>query len=182
MNFLAIPLLTTNECEAIVEELRAASGNAATVYGEARGGAVNPLVRKATRVVPSPETAELIRAALARVQPRLAGHFATELNSFEEPQFLRYHAGDYFVAHQDGNTPLIRDDSRDRRVSAIVFLSDPAAYEGGALVFHGDYRAPLLRETMPNARGSLLAFPPEQTHEVTPLIAGERYTIATWYR
>ena len=182
MNVLTIDVLTPEQCLAIVEELRSGSGDAATVYGQSRaGGAVNPLVRKATRLVPSEATLALVRDALQRVQPQLADHFATPLTSYEEPQFLRYQAGDYFVAHQDGNTPLIHDDSRHRRVSAIVFLSDPADYEGGALVFHGDYPS-MLRETMPNARGSLLAFPPEQTHEVMPLIAGERYTIATWYR
>ncbi|HWS71953.1 MAG TPA: 2OG-Fe(II) oxygenase, partial [Thermoanaerobaculia bacterium] len=139
MNFLTIDLLAPEQCVAIVEELRSASGDAATVYGQSRGGAVNPLVRKATRVIPSDPTRDLVKAALERVQSQLADRFATTLTSFEEPQFLRYHAGDYFVAHQDGNTPLIRDDSRHRRVSAIVFLSDPADYDGGALVFHGDY-------------------------------------------
>ena len=177
-----IDLLTPEQCIAIVEELRIASGDAATVYGQSHGsGAVNPLVRKATRVVPSDATRALIRAALERVQPQLAEHFATPLTSFEEPQFLRYHVGDYFVAHQDGNTPLIRDDSVNRRVSAIVFLSDPAEYDGGALVFHGDYPS-TVRKTMPNTRGSLLGFRPEQTHEVTPLVSGSRYSIATWYR
>lgn len=180
---LLLDLLTPEQCAAIIEDLRGAAGHAATVYGRHRGGgAVNPLVRRATRLGPSGAVLELVRDALSNVQPRLAEHFATPLTGFEEPQFLRYGEGDYFVAHQDGNTSLLRDESSGRRVSAIVFLSDPADYDGGALVFHGDYRDPLYRETMPNARGSLLAFRPEQTHEVAPLVAGARFTIATWYR
>jgi SM-20-related protein len=37
---------------------------------------------------------------------------------------LRYEPGDVFVAHQDGNIPLVWDDSHFRRVSAVILLSE----------------------------------------------------------
>lgn len=172
-------LFGRDECEAIVDALREAEGIAATVSGQAPSYVVNSLVRKATRIAAPPKVRERVDAALARVMPQLAERFSTPLASCEEPQFLRYRIGDYFVAHQDGNTPLIRDETRHRRVSAIILLSDPAEYDGGELLFHLGWPN---RVAVPNARGSLLAFRSEQTHEVTPLTRGERFSIATWYR
>jgi len=85
--------------------------------------------------------------------------------------------------HQDGNTPLIRDDSRHRRVSAIVFLSEAGRdYGGGELVFQTGYEQRYARTLAPSQRGSLLAFRSELSHEVTPVTHGERYTVVTWFR
>ncbi len=182
MDLFSVAIFSEDAREQLLNDLRRSSGDAATVYGRAAAGAVDSLVRRTTRLVPSVEALAVVNAALSAVQEQLSEHFGVTLASFEEPQFLRYREGDYFVAHQDGNTPIIRDDSRHRRVSVIVFLSKPSDYEGGALVFHGDYRQPHLRVAAPCEAGSLLAFPSALTHEVTPLTAGERYTIVSWYR
>ena len=78
----------------------------------------------------------------------LEQHFGLALSECEPPQFLRYQDGDFFVPHQDGNTPLIHDDSRFRKISAVLFLSAqadepaPDSYGGGALVLHGPYMGP----------------------------------------
>jgi len=179
MDLLSLELFTGDECDRLLDDLRAAAGNAAPVYGLKPQGAVDPLVRRATRLQPSDETQRVIREALANAQERLSQHFGVALASFEEPQFLRYQAGDYFVAHQDGNTPAIHDDSRHRRVSGILFLSDEGDYSGGTLLFHRSFRD---RVPASARRGTLLAFRSELTHEVLPLTGGERYTVVTWYR
>ena len=176
--------LPAERCTAIREELGANAGEAAPVYGTTAGGAVDPLVRRVMRLAPSAETRQAVMDALNAAREPLSRHFGVTLTSFEEPQFLRYGPGDHFVAHQDGNTPLIFDDTRHRRVSAVIPLSRPTTagqpgdYSGGALVFHqpGEHIPALVRP------GQLLAFRSELTHEVTPLEAGERYTIVTWYR
>jgi SM-20-related protein len=118
----------------------------------------------------------------------LEQHFGVALGECEAPQFLRYQEGDYFVPHQDGNTPLIHDESRFRKISVVLFLSPqsdeplPETYGGGALVLHGPYLGPTLRVAMPNAPGTLVAYRAETTHEVTPVTHGERFTIASWLR
>ena len=107
------------------------------------------------------------------------------LAEHEPPQFLRYETGGFFVAHQDGNTPLTRDRTRDRRVSIVIFLNAQTSeslsggYTGGELVFHAPYPNVDLRQPVVGAPGSLLAFRSETTHEVTMVTGGERYTIAT---
>jgi predicted 2-oxoglutarate/Fe(II)-dependent dioxygenase YbiX len=129
-----------------------------------------------------------VAAVLERLQPRIEAHFGRSLAGFEEPQFLRYGPGDYFVAHQDGNTPLVHDESRFRRVSAVIFLSArseqpmPGTFCGGSLVLHapvGHAGPPL---TLAPAPGTLVAFPAETTHEVLPITHGERLSIVSWYR
>ena len=172
----------------LVAELNAATGSAAAVLSREAGGMVQSSVRKTTRVSVGAETRERVRQRLMQEKARIEEHFGVALTECEDPQFLRYDEGDFFVPHQDGNTPMVWDDSRFRRISAVIFLSEkshePAeeTYGGGALVFHGPYTGPELRVAAGAQPGSLVAFRSETTHEVTPVTHGVRYTIATWFR
>ena len=62
---------------------------------------------------------------------------------------------------------------------------EPAGYSGGSLTFYGlmDDNAsgesvglPLAGET-----GLLIAFPSHLVHSVSPVTAGERYTVVSWF-
>jgi predicted 2-oxoglutarate/Fe(II)-dependent dioxygenase YbiX len=174
--------------EEIVSEMRSASGAAATVYGTEAAGAVETRVRKATRVVVSPQTRERVMLRLLDGQAAIEEHFGITVGECEEPQFLLYKTGDFFVAHQDGNTPLVFDDTRFRKVSVIIFLSTqsaeplPDTYGGGSLVLHEPYPNYDISHPASNNPGTLVAFRSETTHEVMPVMHGERYTIVSWYR
>src|SRR5204862_1017262 len=126
-----------------------ATARAATVYGTQSAGVVDARVRSTRRLEVSPATRDLVIAKLLELKPEVEERFGVALERCEEPQFLHYQAGDFFVAHQDGNTPLIRDDTRHRKVSVVIFLSDPGTYEGGSLVLHdhdgGHHAAPAER-------------------------------------
>ncbi|HET7229140.1 MAG TPA: 2OG-Fe(II) oxygenase [Longimicrobium sp.] len=174
---------------ALDAELRASAGAAATVLAAGNAaGVVHSAVRRSTRVAVSPETRQRVKERLMERKGELEAHFGVSLSECEDPQFLRYQEGDYFVAHQDGNTPMVYDDSRFRRVSAVIFMTprsdEPAegTYGGGELVFHGPYTQPNLRVSAEASPGTLVAFRAETTHEVTPVTHGERYTIVTWFR
>lgn len=171
----------------VVEEMKRCHAAAAPVYGgEKPGGAVNPYIRKVSRLAIAPEISERIKALLMREKDELAQHFEVELTHCEEPQFLRYETGDFFVMHQDGNTPMVHDHTRFRKVSVSVYLSlqgepsAPETYGGGELVLYSHYSAPGERVFEP--RGTLVAFRSETTHEVLPITHGERYVIVTWFR
>jgi SM-20-related protein len=175
-------------CEALRAELRQAAGSAAALLGRDGPGEVRPQVRRATRLaVPSGTSARLTTLLMARKEA-LERRFGLALSSCEEPQFLRYEAGDFFVAHQDGNTPLVHDDSRFRKISAVIFLGAQSempsrgTYGGGSLVLHGPYSGPELRVPLAPPPGTLVAFRAETTHEVTPVTHGERFTIVSWFR
>ena len=167
----------------LVAELRAAHGAPSTVLSADAGGRMDT-ARKSTRVTVSPQTRARVRRALMDRKAQIEAHFGVAVTECEEPQFLRYETGDYFVPHQDGNTPMVWDDSRFRRISVVIFLSQraeepaPDTYGGGMLVFH----SPQMRAAADATPGSLVAFRAETTHEVTPVTHGVRYTIATWFR
>ncbi|HVF44826.1 MAG TPA: 2OG-Fe(II) oxygenase [Pyrinomonadaceae bacterium] len=186
--FLDGAFLDARECEALLAELRASGGSAAAVYGRGASGSVDERVRRTARLAPSRGAVEFVRRRLDGRIPALEGHFGVTLSGCEEPQFLRYDEGGFFVAHQDGGTGLIRSERELRKVSVVVFLNrqaethEPGTYRGGSLVLHArlvsseDERLPLACEP-----GTLAAFRAATTHEVLPVTGGERYTIACWF-
>jgi SM-20-related protein len=173
-------------CEALTAELRMSPANPAVTYKKGRVGSVDERVRKVARLIPAPGTVELVQQRLSLYRETLIRHFGIKLERFEEPQFLRYRVGDFFVVHQDGNTGLINLESdKFRRVSVSIFLNaqsdapKPDHYCGGSLIF-SDWRGGhscLIRGEV----GTLVAFPSELAHEVTPVTCGERFAIVTWY-
>jgi len=177
--------LDARACADLRDELQRTAGSPATLLGRNKAA---PLVRRTTRAALPAATRERMTGLLMERKAAIERHFGLALTSCEEPQFLLYQPGDFFVAHQDGNTPLVFDDSRFRKVSAVIFLSaqsqEPTAdsYGGGSFVFHGSYSDPMLRVPMAPAPGTLIAFRAETTHEVTPVTHGERFTIVTWFR
>ncbi len=178
---LTIPdFLDTATRAQILAELRDAAASDATVYGVATS--VDMQVRRTKHVEASETTRALVLRKLEARKSEIERHFDVETDVIEDPQFLRYETGDFFVAHQDGNTPLVRDETRFRKVSLVIFLSDRGEYEGGELQLHGKYPDFDRRESAPAEPGTLVAFRAETTHEVTPLTRGERYTIVSWYR
>lgn len=181
--------LEESTCKEIIADGSSAAEVPATVYGGSANGTPDERVRKATHLSPSPATIELIKRRLLDYKSTAERHFGLKLSVIEEPQFLRYRVGDFFVAHQDGNTGLIRlDTESSRKISVVIFLNDqnerprPGTYGGGSLKF-SDYRArPGQREFVLSAQsGMLVAFRSETTHEVMPVTRGNRYSIVSWY-
>ena len=170
----------------VLAAVRASQGRPATVYGLGDSDAVEARVRRTTRLSPPAEVEELVRRLLRSRMSAAEEHFGLALEEVEEPQFLRYEAGDYFVAHQDGNTGMLRSEREERKVSAVIFLNSqsetpkPNAYGGGSLLFHPRGASEPFRPTA--EAGTLVAFRAETTHEVEPVTHGERFTIASWYR
>lgn len=184
--FVVKQFLDFRTCREIVAEMSAAQGDAATVYGRTASGAVEQSVRQTLRIRPSAATVESVVQRLLGVKRVVEEHFAVELSECEDPQFLRYREGDFFVAHQDGNTGLTRLDTEGRLVSTVIFLSQESdspragAHCGGSLWFTDLRTAGKFRVV--GEPGMLVVFRAETTHEVTPVTHGERYSIVSWFR
>ena len=94
------------------------------------------------------------------------------------PLFNRYSAGQTYGSHIDGalrpvaGSPIkVRTD-----LSATLFLSDPASYDGGDLVIEdsfGERRVKL-------AAGDMVLYPGTSIHHVTPVTLGERVASFFW--
>jgi SM-20-related protein len=184
--FVERGLLDASTLAEVLAAVRASQGRPATVFGRDDSGEVDTLMRRTTRLSPPAEVEELVRRLLLARMSAVEEHFGSGVKELEEPQFLRYVTGDYFVAHQDGNTGLLRSEREERKVSAVVFLNSrseapgPDVYGGGSLVLHPRGASEPLRA--PAEAGTLVAFRAETTHEVEPVTHGERFTIASWYR
>ncbi len=92
------------------------------------------------------------------------------------PQFLRYTEGMTYGAHADAafmslGGQLLRSD-----VSATIFISDPAGYEGGELTVHLGTQAVRVK----GKPGSAIFYPSTTLHEVTPVSSGERLVMITF--
>lgn len=173
-------------CADILAELKAAPSNNSTVSGRGPSRTVDEGVRKSLRILPSDKTVELVTRRLLERLRSVEEHFEIKLEECEDPQFLHYRVGDFFVAHQDGNTGLLRLETEKRRISTIIFLSNESdtpqsdSHCGGSLVF-SNYRLTPGVFRMVGEPGTLVAFRSETTHEITPLTHGERFSIASWY-
>ena len=174
--------LSPEVCASLRDEMRAATGAPATV---------DETYRRTKKTDVSPATAARIGDQLLRAVPELAKHFDRELVGMQKPQFLLYREGDFFRPHEDDSKkPDAPDYVKQRSVSAVVFLNgatpgEPAGYSGGSLTFYGlmdeasseqSVGIPLAGET-----GLLIAFPSHLLHSVSPVTAGERYTLVSWF-
>lgn len=184
--------LDAQTCEKIRLEAHSARGGPATVYIPGSPEPVHEHVRKTTRLLLTPETTALVYRRLLEHREAVERHFQIALSDCEAPQFLHYREGDFFVAHQDGNTEQLQyDHLRVRRISVVIFLNHeseeptPGTYGGGSLVLFGDGADSSRREPgylLRGETGLLVAFRAETTHEVRPVLRGERFTIVSWYR
>lgn len=124
----------------------------------------------------------------------LTQHFGKTYTRHERPQFLKYQPGDHFRAHRDRSQADIYN---QRALSLILFLNDhqtQPGFSGGRLSFllqHPDagqtaqsvqvsQSRRLQGVPIPPQQGMLVAFDPDLLHEVSPVTAGERYTLVTW--
>jgi predicted 2-oxoglutarate/Fe(II)-dependent dioxygenase YbiX len=178
--------LDPETCRELIHEMRRSPAALAVTYGQGGQGSINERIRRVESLVPSRETVEFVTHRLMDYGEKVGEHFGIRLSACEEPQFLRYRVGDFFVAHQDGNTGLLRlDTDRSRRISISIFLNrqcevpETDTYCGGSLVF-SDWRAGK-EFRLTGESGTLIAFRSETTHEVIPVTQGERYAIVSWY-
>lgn len=111
-----------------------------------------------------------------------------DIQSAEDMQVTRYKEGDYFNLHKDGmndhfsvyteNNPIIKD--RVRKLSMTVLLNDD--YEGGEFQFATYSKQKSIIETPKvNSRGSIIVFPSDVEHRVTPVTKGIRYSLVAWF-
>ena len=173
---LTIPEVLSPEAAA---DLRAEILAAEWVDGNATSGAGAASVKHNRQL---PEVGEATPAAQAKVTAALmanAAFLSAALpHSVFPPLFNRYAGGEQFGLHVDnairfhGPTGArIRTD-----LSATLFLTDPADYDGGELEIEGSFGT--LSYKLP--AGHLLLYPSTSLHRVTPVMRGERVSCFFW--
>ncbi len=185
--FVRSQFLTLEECSRLRHAMLSAPARPAEVYDKGSNSAVDEVVRRALTVDLPVRTCEAVERALDDVRGELARHFSVALAEREPPHYLVYGPGAFFTPHRDRQRPP--HESSNRQVSVVVFLSAPRSlaadgYTGGDLNFYGlidDPRWEGVGLGCDVEPGLLLAFRADTLHEVTPVTAGQRCTIVTWF-
>jgi PKHD-type hydroxylase len=95
------------------------------------------------------------------------------------PMFNRYDEGMKFDAHVDNAIRYVPGTNGFRiraDVSSTLFLTDPAAYEGGELVIEDTYGSHAVK--LP--AGDLVVYPATSLHRVEPITRGSRWSCFFW--
>jgi SM-20-related protein len=189
--FVRHGFLSDDLCKHIITDIRSGEPVPAPIGNDQGAYVVDTSVRQAFAIKVSEATRTLVEAPLRALQPSLEEHFHAALSHHQEPTFLFYGVGDHYAPHRDNR----RDEgacspSREREVSAVVFLNDPSenetdgGYGGGELTLFGLIKAPGTEArglSLAAKRGLLVAFCSDLLHQVTPVTHGERFTMVTWY-
>ena len=123
-----------------------------------------------------PEAAWVHDRLLATVAEANRETFDFALTEFaERAQVARYDAAGlgHYDWHSDIGASAL---ARKRKLTLVVQLSDPAAYEGGDLQVNADGH----ERTVPREQGTAVLFPSFAVHRVAPVTAGVRYSLALW--
>lgn len=117
-----------------------------------------------------------------RILARLGRHpefvSASLAETIWPPVFNCYREGGHYGTHSDAalmrlpqGGPTMRSD-----VSATVFLSDPASYDGGELLIEGPFGA----QAVKLEAGDIVLYPSSSLHRVAPVTRGARICAITW--
>jgi PKHD-type hydroxylase len=164
---------------AAVAGLRATIDAAAWTDGNATSGHQSALAKRNEQL---PEDSAAARAGGAVVLDALTAAplfvaAALPLKVFP-PLFNRYGAGATFGTHVDSAIRIRRgSDFRIRSdLSATLFLSDPADYDGGELVIEDQFGA----QSVKLPAGHMVLYPASSLHRVTPVTRGVRVASFFW--
>lgn len=111
------------------------------------------------------------------------GAHITDLPPLQFTQYSEQYQGEYKI-HMDldwlDRTDTASKPNQQRKISAIVQLSDSNAYEGGDFEFGNDVREKP-DSKMIRRQGTLMSFPSFVSHGVRPVTKGIRYSLVGWF-
>jgi PKHD-type hydroxylase len=107
-----------------------------------------------------------------------ARFFRFDLSGLAMFQYALYGGaeGGHFDWHKDYGRDPSDPDQEPRKLTISLQLSEASDYEGCDLQLRGGNQI----DTAPRTRGSLIAFPANVLHQVTPIRSGTRRTLVAW--
>ncbi len=108
--------------------------------------------------------------------------FDFHLNKLESIQLAEYDSAEqgHYDKHIDTFWVNPLKSGAQRKLSAIIQLSDPNDYEGGEFVLHGAQMEKPKSEDI-KQQGTILFFPSFMEHQLMPVTSGKRYSLACWF-
>jgi PKHD-type hydroxylase len=167
-------VLNAAQLQAANERLRACEWVDGRITAGRQGTQVKDNRQVPERSAVARELGDIILAAL-ETNPLFIS--AALPNRVYPPAFNRYESGMQFGSHVDNAVRLHPDGSKLRTdLSATLFLSDPADYDGGDLQIEDVFG--LQQVKLP--AGDLVLYPASSLHRVTPVTRGARVASFFW--
>jgi PKHD-type hydroxylase len=157
-----------------LDEVRRALSRATFVDGKTTAGWSARLVKANLQAEPDADIERLQDLIGQRLRQHTVFALATRPKIILGPLFSRYEPGHAYGPHVDD--ALLAGTRSD--VAFTLFLSPPAAYEGGELVLD----TPFGEEAFKLAAGSIITYPASLLHRVEPVTTGTRLAAAGWVR
>jgi SM-20-related protein len=180
--FIAADVLDASACRRVQAAMDAGVTEEAEILDE--GFEVQADVRRAAQIDIDETVLAMVEATLDGMRVPIALFYGLALQSREGASVLRYETGGFYKPHVDRahvpSWPL----TERRQITVVLFLessreAEPAGgFQGGILRLFPDDGEPI--DVIPKG-GTLVAFPAEMQHEVTPVTAGRRDTIVDWF-
>ena len=128
-------------------------------------------------LLPTSETQWLFRKLTDAILGVNSNNFNFNLTGIEPLQFSSYKADElgHYGKHKDTLPSNVV--GTNRKLSFTVQLSEPSTYEGGDVLI---YDAADGYEHVTKTKGSMIFFPSNQTHAVTPVTRGVRQSLVGW--
>ncbi|HKB96219.1 MAG TPA: 2OG-Fe(II) oxygenase [Rhizomicrobium sp.] len=170
-------LFSTEELDAMV---RLGDGLAIEKAELSSGGAGYENIRstKVAWVPRSAETDALYRRMEEAVLHLNARFFRFDLSGLAMFQYALYGGpeGGHFDWHKDYGRDRADPSQEPRKLTLSLQLSDGSDYQGCDLQVRGGNQI----DTAPRTRGTLIAFPANVLHQVTPIQSGIRRALVIW--
>lgn len=173
MNFLILRVLEPEELEQVVSNLaqHTFTDGKLTAYGSAK--AVKNNLQAEQSEGETEELDGIVMNALWRNETFQAFAIPKRVVA---PLFARYDPGMSYGAHIDAAVMGTDEESVRSDLAITVFLSDPATYEGGALVLQLPWGEKHLR-LLP---GEAVIYSADTLHRVDPVVSGSRLVAVSW--
>lgn len=149
------------------------------VDGNVTSGAGAALAKRNRQLPEGGEAAVRARAAVQQALSRCGLFLSAALpHAIYPPLFNRYGAGEGFGDHVDNAIRVDPATGEQMRtdLSATLFLTDPAEYDGGELVIQGAFGSASYKL----AAGHMLLYPSTSIHHVADITRGERISSFFW--
>jgi PKHD-type hydroxylase len=160
-----------------LEAVRLAVARAAFAEGKATAGFLAKGVKRNLQVdwEKTPGREELQSAVVGAIRANPLVTAAVLPKRISAPLFSKHEPGMFYGAHMDN--PILGGDAPLRADVAItVFLSDPAAYDGGELVV----ATPLGEASFKLPAGDAVVYPATSLHRVAEVTRGARLAAVAW--
>ena len=112
----------------------------------------------------------VIHSLLQEIWDEASSFIGTNVDFVEPYELKQYSSNDFFGKHIDNYSSLSKD--IDRKITMSVQLSNDENYVGGDLL--------ILNQQFSRKKGSVIAFPSLFTHQVNPIVKGERWSLISW--